>query len=242
MMNWTRRSLRATAAVGIASIGLFGAAVPAGADPGSTSAFGLKTGGLVTAGPFAESSCGPGQCTPDQLASATVDGLITTGVLETNATQTGASSSVADVDADLSPITTLTATAVSSSCTAEPTTGGVSGDSSIVDGAITTSGSATELQASPAPNTEVTVIDPAVASVVLNRQTTAPDGTLTVDAIYVRLLSGQTITIASSSCTPTGVPIPVATGNGLLLGGSLLAVAGIGYLVTRGVVLARRSA
>ena len=42
------------------------------------------------------------------------------------------------------------------------------------------------LAANPAPNTTLTI--PSVATVILNRQTTAGDGTLTVTAIYVNLL------------------------------------------------------
>lgn len=246
MTNWTRRSLRVTAVMSLASMGVIAAAGPASAAPGSTSSSALNTGGVITAGPFAASSCDPATCPPndaDSFASADVPGLLTSGLLQTTATRTGATASVADLDADLSPLTALTASAVSSSCTVDPETGAVSGTSSIANGAITAFGSApSTLQASAAPNTQVTVLDPAVASVVLNRQTTGPDGTLTVDAIYVTLLNSQTITVASSSCTPGTNPIPMGTGRGLLLGGGLLAVAGMGYLVTRRVVVARRPA
>ncbi|HEV2087246.1 MAG TPA: choice-of-anchor P family protein, partial [Cryptosporangiaceae bacterium] len=143
--------------------------------------------------------------------------------------------------ATLSPAATLTASAVSSSCTIDPTTGAVTGDASIVDGAITiVGGDPIVLESSPAPNTEVTALSPDIASVVLNRQTTGPDGTLTVDAIFITLLNSQTITIASSSCTPTSNEIPMATGKGLLLAGGLLGVAVLGFLVTRRTVLARQ--
>lgn len=237
----TIRGGRATLVAGLAIIGLFGTAGIANAALGSTSSFGLKTGGLIVAGPFAASSCTPGPCAPDSLASANVAGLATTGLLETTATTTGATSTVNNVNVTLSGISTLTATTVSSRCTIDPVTGLVSGDSSIVGGQITTGLLAPiTLESSAAPNTTVTVADPAVASVVLNRQTTAPDGTLTVDAIYITLLNGQTVTIASSSCTPTVDPIPMATGSGLLLGGGLLALAVLVYFLARRRGLARQ--
>lgn len=235
------RGGRATLVAGLAIIGLFGTAGIANAAPGSTSSFGLRTGGLVVAGPFAASSCNPGPCAPGSLANANVAGLVVTGVLQTTATPTGASATVNDTRATLSGITTLSASAVSSSCTLDPATGGVSGTTNIVNGLITTDLLAPiTLTSNPAPNSTVTVVDPAVASVVLNRQTTAPDGTLTVDAIFITLLNTQTITIASSSCTPTGVPIPIATGTGLLLGGGLLAIAVLVYFIARRSVLARQ--
>lgn len=237
------RGGRATLVAGLAIVGLFGTAGIANADLGSTSSFGLRTDGLIVAGPFAASSCTPGPCAPDSLANANVADVVTTGVLETTATTTGASSTVNNVNATLSGISTLSATTVSSSCTIDPVTGLVSGDTTIVGGQITTALlDPITLESSPAPNTTVTVVDPAVASVVLNRQTTAPDGTLTVDAIYITLLNSQTITIASSSCTPTVDPIPMATGTGLLLGGGLLGLAVLAYFLARRRTLARRQA
>lgn len=235
------RGGRATLVAGLAIIGLFGTAGIANAAPGSTSSFGLRTGGLIVAGPFAASSCAPGPCTPSSLANANVAGLVTTGVLETTATPTGASATVNNTAVTLSPTTNLTALVVSSRCTHDPVTGGVNGSTTIINGVINPGfGGPITLASNPAPNTVVTVVDPAVASVVINRQTTAPDGTLTVDAIFITLLNSQTITIASSSCTPTGVPIPIATGTGLLLGGGLLAFAVLVYFIARRSVLARR--
>jgi hypothetical protein len=237
----TIRGGRATLVAGLAIIGLFGTAGIANAAPGSTSSFALRTGGLIVAGPFASSACAPGACAPGSLASANVAGLITTGLLETTATTAGASATVNNTSATLSGITTLSATAVSSRCAHDPVTGGVNGSTTIVDGVVNTSLlPPITLASNPAPNTTVTVVDPAVASVVLNRQTTAPDGTLTVDAIFITLLNLQTITIATSICTPTGVPIPIATGNGLLLGGGLLAFAVLVYFLARRSALARQ--
>jgi len=61
----------------------------------------------------------------------------------------------------------------------------------------------------PGANTTVTFLDPAIASIILNRQVTAPDGTLTVDAIFITLLNSQTITVATSVCGPRAMGIPV---------------------------------
>jgi hypothetical protein len=225
----------------LAIIGLFGTAGIANAAPGSTSSFALRTGGLITAGPFASSACAPGACAPGSLASANVVGVVSTGLLQTTATTTGASATVNNINAILSGLTGLTATAVSSSCTIDAVTGLVSGTTTIANGVVNTLLTPPiNLAANPAPNTTVNVLDAAVASVVLNRQTTAPDGTLTVDAIFITLLNLQTITIATSNCTPTVDPIPMATGTGLLLGGGLLGFAVLVYFISRRTVLARR--
>jgi len=216
---------------------VIGLASPASAAPGASSSFGLKCVGLISCGPFAASAF-PGGPSSNSLAFANVAGLVTTKAINTTANSTGATASVNKLDVTLSGISTLTATTVSSQCTIEPApeggTGGVSGSSSIVGGTIVIiGGTPITLATAPAPNTAVTVLDPAVASVVLNRQTTASDGTLTVDAIFITLLNGQTVTVASSSCTPSGVPIPMASGTGLALGGGLLGILILGYVTRR---------
>jgi hypothetical protein len=133
-------------------------------------------------------------------------------------------------------LASLTATAVSSSCSFDTTTGTVSGTTSITDGAVyVLHRPPITLDASPAPNTTVTVED--VATITLNRQTTAADGTLTVNAIYVSLLgSTQTLTIGTSVCTGRELPVPILPGKTLplTLGGlGVLLIAGVGYRMTR---------
>ena len=79
---------------------------------------------------------------------------------------------------------------------------------------------------------------PGVATVILNRQTTAGDGTLTVTAIYVSLLrSTQTLTIGTSACNAANLaPVPILPGKSLeiTLGGlGLLLFGGLGYRASR---------
>lgn len=234
MSIMTMRASRAAATIGLAAgIAVVAAASPAYAAAGDTSSTGLKCGGLVTCGPFAKSAF-PGGPTSNSLVSANVAGLVTTGLINTTAHAGGATASTNTVNATLSGLTSLTATTVSSQCTINPTTGGVSGSSSIVNGVITTTlVPPITLATAPAPNTTVTVVDPAVASVVLNKQTTAADGTLTVDAIFITLANLQTITISESTCTPQSAAIPAASGNGLLIGGGLLGLLGVAVVAKR---------
>ncbi|MFC7486552.1 choice-of-anchor P family protein [Knoellia sp. CPCC 206453] len=220
-----RRGRLAVVALGLAAAASIAVAPTASAVPGQTSSTGLRCGGLISCGPFAQSNFPAGPAT-NTLASANVAGLVTTGVINTTANAGGATASVANVNATLSGLSTLTATAVSSECTVNSTTGAVTGSSSIAGGSIAVlGGSPITLATAPAPNTNVTVVDPAVASVVLNRQTTAADGTLTVDAIFITLLNSQTITIATSTCGPALLPIPVVAPAVAIGGGLALAIA-----------------
>jgi len=143
------------------------------------------------------------------LASVIAAGLATTGLVNTTANKGGATASVANVNVLLSGISTLSATTVSSQCTVNQKTGAISGSSSILNGSVSVLGSnPITLATAPAPNSTVSV--PGIATITLNRQRTAADGTLTVDAIFVSLLgSTQTITIASSMCGPPALGIPV---------------------------------
>ncbi len=203
-----RRSRLATAALGVVAAVSLAFAPAASAAAGQTSSFGVLCRGLVNCGPFAASAF-PGGPPTNTLARVTVTGLVTTGVLNTTANKGGATASVADVSAVLSGISTLTATAVSSQCTVNSTTGAISGSSSIANGSITALGTPITLAATPGVNSRVTFLDPAIASITLNRQVRAADGTLTVDAIFITLLNSQTIVIARSVCGPPALGIPV---------------------------------
>lgn len=242
MNKWAKNSTRLAAVAGLATVVAIGLATPAFANPnpGHTSSFGVVCGGVVTCGPFAQSASPHGPLS-NSLASANVAGLITTGLINTSANSNGANASVNQVNVPLTSLATLTATTVSSQCSIT-STGGVTGSSSIVDGQVVIiGGTPITLATAPAPNTTVLGLT-GIATVILNRQTTAPNGTLTVDALYITLLNGQTITVASSSCTPTGTGIPMASGTGLLLGGGLLGLLVLGYAIRRRPVLVRHSA
>ena len=196
--------------------------------------------GPISAGPLDEATF-PGT-SPVSAGSVSIPGLLTAGVLTDSASATGASTSVANVSVSLAAATrllsavSLTADLVTSSCTFNTTDGTVSGTASITNGAVGGRLLAISLAANPAKNTTVTV--PGIATLTLNRQTTAGDGTLTVDAIYVSLLnSTQTLTIGTSVCntaTLAGAPaLPgVATPIGATLAG-LVSFGGIGYFLNR---------
>ena len=61
---------------------------------------------------------------------------------------------------------------------------------------------------------------PGIATITINRQTTAADGTLTVDAVFMQLLrSTQTITLGTSVCNAASLaPVPVLPGLALPIG------------------------
>ncbi|MEP6697343.1 MAG: choice-of-anchor P family protein [Pseudonocardiales bacterium] len=239
MNSWTRGKARLAAVTGLAAVIAIGMAAPASAAANDTSSYGLKCTGSVTCGPFAQSAYPAGPAS-NSLANANVAGLVTTGVINTSANSNGANASVNDLSVVLTRAT-LNATTVSSTCSIN-SNGSVSGSSSIVGGQIVIiGGTPITLASSPAPNSTVLGLT-GIATVVLNRQTTAGDGTLTVDAIFITLLNGETVTVASSSCTPTGTGVPMATGKGLLLGGGLLGLLVLGYAVKRRPFLARRTA
>lgn len=220
-----RRGRLALVALGFAAASSIALAPVASAAPGQNSSTGLRCGGLVDCGPFAQSNF-PGGPATNTLASANVAGLVRTGVINTTANAGGATASVADVNAVLSGLSTLTATAVSSECNIDSISGAVTGSSSIVGGSIAVlGGSPVTLSTAPAPNSTVTVLDPAVASIVLNRQRTAADGTLTVDAIFITLANLQTITIATSTCGTRVLPIPVVAPAVAIGGGIAIALA-----------------
>lgn len=79
---------------------------------------------------------------------------------------------------------------------------------------------------------------PGIASITLNKQTIAADGTVTVDAIDVSLIgSTQTIDLGVSVCNAADLsPVPILPSKALpaALGGfSLLFVGGLGYQLSR---------
>lgn len=219
----TRRGARLAAVIGTAVAVSVTVAAPASAAAGDTHSRGILCTGLVTCGPFAASNFPAGPASNSTVGTTAVAGLLTAGVINTTANATGATASVANLAVTLSPTSALTADAVSSSCTIAQD-GTVSGSSSIVNGVVTVAGvQLLTLTSMPAPNTTVAVTGiPGVASITLNKQDRAADGTLTVTAISITLLNGQTIDIAQSSCSPVpliGVPMiapAFAIGTGVL--------------------------
>jgi hypothetical protein len=224
-----------TGALALAGGMVMMAALPAAA-AAPNEAYAASATGLISASPIGLASY-PTGTSPVTLGNANIAGLLTTGIVTDTAGSTSASSTVADPSARLTRVSTLSATTVASSCSFNTTTGTVSGTSSITDGAVRVLGlPARTLASNPAPNTTVSV--PGIATITLNRQTTASDGTLTVSAIYVSLLHrAQTLTLATSVCNKAKlVPVPILPGKSLplsLAGLTVLLIGGVGYRVTR---------
>lgn len=210
------------------------AAMPAAA-ASPNRAYGAGATGLISASPIGLATY-PGT-SPVTVANANIAGLLTTGVVTDTAGPTSGSSTVANITARLSALATLGATAVSSSCTFNTTTGKVSGTASITGGAVHILGlPVINLTATPAKNTGVSV--PGVATLTLNKQTTAGDGTLTVTAIYVSLLgSTQTLSLGVSVCNAANLaPVPIVPTKALpfALGGlGVLLIGGVAYRASR---------
>jgi hypothetical protein len=163
--------------------------------------------------------------------------LLTTWTVTDKAGPTYASSNVLTVRAKLTRLTRLYAKAAYSSCKFHTRSGYVSGYAKITYGAVFKPGfPPIPLPWYPAPNTTVSV--PGVATITLNRQYTAPDGTLTVTAIYVKWRHRkQTLSVATSVCNRAKLaPVPILPGKSLplTLGGlSVLLIGGMSYRATR---------
>jgi hypothetical protein len=155
-------------------------------------------------------------CSPVTVTHADIAGLLSTGVSTAASGATSGSATVADISATLNFRTGLTATAVTSSCSFNTNTGALTGTAALTDGRVTVAGvPTTPLTASPFLNTVLTL--PGIATVIMNRQTRAGDGTLTVNAIYVSWLgSTQTLAIGTSVCNAANlVPLPLLPGKSL---------------------------
>jgi hypothetical protein len=223
---------------------LLAGVVPASAAPGDGSAYGamvnvtLLGANAVHAGPFAAASTnGP---TTDSLASVDVPGVLRVGVINNSARRddsTGAVTSeanTADVTLPLlSELGPIGAKVIEARCTA--TQSGVRGTTSIVGASL---GALGRIATDPAPNTELSVSLPGVgnvATLIINEQIANPDGSLTVNALHLKLLgsglvgtigSGDVI-VSSATCGPAGLPVPMASGLGLWLGIGLLGAIGV---------------
>ena len=240
-MQKIRGLAKVTASVSLAC-GIAAAAAGPALAASPNEAYAAQATGPISAGPLDEATF-PGT-SPVSVNSDSIAGLLTAGLITDTASATGASTSVANVGVTLAAATalltavSLTADAVTSQCTFDPNTDTVSGSATITNGTVNGGGliSLISLAANPGKDTGVTV--PGIATLTLNRQTTATDGTLTVDAIYVSLLnSTQTLSIGTSVCntaTLAGAPaLPgVATPIGATLAG-LVSFGGIGYFLNR---------
>ncbi|MFB9683186.1 choice-of-anchor P family protein [Amycolatopsis plumensis] len=221
----------------VASVVLAGAA-PASAAPGDGSAYGVKVDvkllgqNAVKAGPFAAANtAGP---TNSSLAKADVPGILTAGVInaeakrDENSGAVTAKASTADVTLPLlkAALGDVGIKLVEAVCTA--TQKGVEGSAKLVGANL---GSVGAVDAAPAANTQIKVglgtLN--VATIILNEQVKNPDGSLTVNAVHVKLLGGGLkalgdgdVIVSSATCGPAAPPMPLASGAGLWIGLGLL--------------------
>jgi|GEM_PF-5819552 len=211
-------------------------ALPASAEPGDGSAFGVKVAvdlvgiGQITAGPFAAASTdGPNE---DHFLSLDLPDVMTLNVINASAHrddvtgQVDSRASMADLRVGvIGGSNTLTFTLIEATCTA--TQDGVSGGTTLVGADL---GDLGEIDLGPPPNTVITV--PNIATITFNEQIPNDDGSLTVNAIHIRLLGGSVISIgtgdvilSSATCGPAGLPIPMASGPGLWISLGVLGMA-----------------
>jgi hypothetical protein len=192
-------------------------------------AYAAGASGVIAVSPIGEATY-PGT-SPVTVADANIAGLLTTGVATATAGPTSASENIADIGVTLSLVASLTATAITSSCSFNTNTGVVSGTTTITDGVVSTPLGDITLDANPTIDEGVTVAG--IADITLNQQTTASDGTLTVTAIYISLLgTTQTLSLGVSTCNAAdlsgvpalpGIALPITLAG---LGVALLAVLG----------------
>jgi hypothetical protein len=198
-------------------------------------AYGAAATGLISASPIGLATY-PGT-SPVTVANADIAGLLTTGIVTDTADATSASSTINNVSAALTALVSLTATSVTSSCTFDTDSGTVSGTASITNGQVTLPLTTITLAANPAPNTVVSGLA-GIATVTLNQQIVAGDGTLTVNAIAINLIgSTQTLTLGTSVCNASDLsPVSIMPGIAMPIGlGALglLALGGAGYYFNR---------
>jgi hypothetical protein len=224
----------------IAIAALLVGAAPASAAPGDASAYGARLdvtllgNPAVHAEPFAAANAnGPTQNT---FAGVDLNGILKTGVINASASRDDKSggvysrASTADVRVDLLSKVTgkISAELVEAECTA--TQKGLAGKSKLAGVNL---GKLGQVNTDPAPNTvlDVELAGIKIAEVVFNEQYKNDDGSLTVNAIHIKLLQGKLgslgtgdVILSSATCGPAGLPIPMASGAGLWIGLGLLGV------------------
>lgn len=226
--------VQAAASASLVAGVILATAGPAAAAAPNTSD-GAAANGIITLAPVAPAAY-PGT-SPATVASVDVAGLVTTGVITDTADATHATSTIASLTADAGAVLALNTGVVTSSCTFNTNTGNVRGTASVAGGTVDVLGTTVDLDASPTKNDTVVGLD-GVATITLNQQTTAADGTLTVNAIAVTLLgTGETIDIGTSTCNAADLAaVPVLPGKAMPIGlGALgvLGLGGVGFAVTR---------
>jgi hypothetical protein len=212
-------------------------APPAAASAPVNQSYALNAVGHFSAQTIGQATYSGGS--PVILPNADNAGILHTGIITDSAGAVSASSQIPALSVVLPGHGSLRAAAVSSSCSFNRKTGVVTGHSSITGGRITRPGGRpVMLPPSPAPNTRMVI--PGLAVIILNRQYTGPRGTLTAEALWLRMRRGghrQKLVFATSVCVKADMAAaPPASGQTmrLVLGGlGLLLLGGIAYQLSR---------
>lgn len=218
----------------LAGAALAGAA-PAAAGTPMNQSYAVYATGRMSTQPVGQASYAGGS--PVILPNADAAGLLGTGLITDAAGPASASSQIPGLAVTLPGHAVLRAQLASSSCQFAAQARAASGTSRIGQGRITQAGHRPiALPARAAPNTRIVIPD--VAVIMLNHQFTGAQGTLTVQALRIRLLDHhQKLVLATSVCAAVNLaPAPALGGPALrlTLGGlGLLLLGGLAYLLSR---------
>jgi hypothetical protein len=246
--------------VAVAAIAaLIAGVAPASASPGDASSFAVKVdvkalnAQVLSAGPFAAASTpSPAE---SHLVSAEVPGVLKAGVLnayaskDENSGEVSSNASTAELKVALlkDVVGIISADLVKAECAA--TQAGEVGKTTLVG---LKAGKLADVAVAPSANTKIEIALPGVvgnvATIIFNEQVKNKDGSLTVNAIHIKLLgdtlqlpldlklpvdlkttplaSGDVI-ISSATCGPADLPVPMASGAGLYIGLGLLGLVAI---------------
>jgi len=229
------RAVRAGACCALAAAAAVAAAAPAAAATPMNESYAVYATGRTSTQPVGVASYSGGS--PVLLPNADAAGLLGTGPITDSAGAVSAASWVPGLAVSLPGRAALRARLASSSCRYDTGARKVAGTSQVDQGQITQAGQhPIALPASARPNTRLVV--PGVAVIMLNRQFTGGRGTLTVEAIRIRLLGRhQKVVLATSVCAAAN--LAPATGLGgpavrIALGAAILLVlGGVAYLLRR---------
>jgi hypothetical protein len=196
-MNHGTRRAASYAGVLVVAVGIaFAASSPASA-AAPNQGVALQASGLLPLNPLIVSSF-PGT-SPNHSVLVDLPPLLTAGVADSSAGPTSATATVSNLGLTLSSLVSLGASSLTSSCIYNAATDTVSATSDVENGGVVLFGAPIALNPHPAPNTTLNL--PGIATVTLNRQTTAPDGALTTDALAITLLGGvENVAIATTTC------------------------------------------
>ncbi|HEY0450656.1 choice-of-anchor P family protein [Actinophytocola sp.] len=235
------RSVRRGGALGaVVAASLILGAMPASAAPGDGSAFAAKVSVTLlgqpaaNVGPLAPSNTnGP---TSASVASINAAGLVTAGLVTSKAElneETGEVHAQADLANVGIALGALSGKISAVNATCDATQAGTKGSSTLAGVSLP----GVSVPVNPAPNT---TIDLVLAKIIFNEQISGPDGSLTVNAVHVKLnaLVGKgDVILAQAKCGPAAPPVPLASGLGLWVG---LGLVGLAAIPVGGMVIRKR--